>query len=401
MSPRVITYAEAIRIVDEAVAPTETYEPPIELAFGRFLAEDLTAKLDSPRFDNSAVDGYALHESTLTAKRAVVAFEVQAGATPVRPLRAGECARILTGAELPDDTAAVVMQEDCRVEAEELAFDGAVGAGDHIRKRGEDFSNGSTLLRAGSLIGPVQLGIIAASGNYTVHAHRTPRVAVLTSGNEIAPIDSREFGSRLIPNSNAHTLTAALRNLGLDPKARHARDDRAELDRTLTELLDGTDVLITCGGVSVGSYDYLKESFAALGVEQRFWSVAIKPGKPFYFGTVGNRLVFGLPGNPVSALVTYYLLVRPALLKLMGSRSAWRSSISAQFRGRAEKRPGRMEFLRGVLSGGSAQLAGEQGSHQMAALAAANCLIHFPLDASLIKDGQTVEVTRLDWRALE
>ncbi|HWA83207.1 MAG TPA: gephyrin-like molybdotransferase Glp, partial [Fimbriimonadaceae bacterium] len=308
----------------------------------------------------------------------------------------GSAVRIFTGAPIPAGIVAVAMQEDCRETDGSVHFEEVSRLGDHIRPDGSDFAAGQLLLKKGEVMNPASIGLAVSGGHLTVKTHGRPRVTVLTTGNElVSPGD--ELGPGQIYNSNEGALSAALEPLSGVTRTLHVGDDLEQLKFLLPAILQDSDVVLTCGGVSVGEYDFLKEAFAACGVEQRFWQVAIKPGKPVYFGTWGRTLVFGLPGNPVSALVTFILFARPALLKMSGRQSCWPSPGSARFEGESRKKAGRTEFLRGILEGGMVREAGEQGSHQLAALAAANCLIHFPREADRLRTGDEVAVTPLEW----
>ncbi|HVT11279.1 MAG TPA: gephyrin-like molybdotransferase Glp [Fimbriimonadaceae bacterium] len=391
-----ISYEEAIRIVDSLCHPLDAVSRRPSHAGGYALAEDLYAKCASPPFDNSAVDGYGRRLEDLEAGELRLCGEVKAGDDGLLSVPPGHAVRIFTGAPIPSGIAAVGMQEDCREKDGAVRFLETSHRGDHIRPAGSDFAAGQLLLKKGEILNPASIGLAISGGHLTVKTLWRPRVTILTTGNELVP-PGEELGPGQIYNSNEGALSAALEPLSGVTRTLHVGDDLEQLKFLLPAILQDSDVVLTCGGVSVGEYDFLKEAFAACGVEQRFWQVAIKPGKPVYFGTWGRSLVFGLPGNPVSALVTFYLFVRPALLKLSGRIDEWSSPIQARFEGESHKKGGRMEFLRGVLADGQAREAGAQGSHQLAALAAANCLVHFPREAERLRTGDKVEVTPIEW----
>jgi len=392
----VITFEEAIRIVD---GQTQAIGKEIALTAlrGRVLAGDVHAAFDSPPFDNSAVDGYGRRAEDLGKEALPLCGSVQAGDDGRLVVPGGAAVRILTGAPVPPGVAAVSMQEDC-VESDGIVrFREASEPGDNIRAAGSDFRKGDLLLRQGTRLNSAGCGLLASAGVTAVEVTTRPRITILTTGNELVEPE-KALAAGQIYNSNAVALQEFLRSLSARVHLRHCPDDPEAILTEAAISLERDDVLVTCGGVSVGSYDFVKDVFAAAGIVQRFWGVAIKPGKPLYFGTCGHALVFGLPGNPVSALVTSYLFVRPALLKLQGHPDPWGRPRQARFEGSARKKPGRLEFLRGDLSPeGLVREAGEQGSHQLAALAVANCLIHFPAEATKLMDGDLVQVTPLDW----
>ncbi|MFI5386205.1 MAG: gephyrin-like molybdotransferase Glp [Fimbriimonadales bacterium] len=394
-----ITFEDAIQIIDKHATPLPEKRVYIGRAAGRFLAEDLAARYDSPPFDNSAVDGFGRRADDLSAPRLRLVGKLKAGDKGAVQVNKGQTVRIFTGAPVPKDIAAISMQEDCETDGEWVVFKEASELGDHIRRAGGDFLRGDTVLRKGDYLGPAAVGIAISAGLKDVSVTQIPMVSMLTSGTELLGI-SHELMPGKIYDSNFHALTTAVGEL-LDEWTITTASDKPEvLRKKMLDAMQG-EVVITTGGVSVGEHDLIKEEFAHWHVTERFWRVAIKPGKPVYFGTLGKKLVFGLPGNPVSALVTYYLFARPAILKMMGHPDPWPKPVSAKFEGECCKKPGRMEFLRGVLSQNGtesvARVVGEQGSHQMAAMAAANCLIHFPLEVSQLKSGDEVDVTPLIW----
>jgi molybdopterin molybdotransferase len=390
----VITYQEAIRIIDDHAKVIGSWSRPISQSTGHYLGEDLVALCDSPPFDNSAVDGYGRCLPDLSTSQLQLAGEVKAGDAPGLRVSEGQCVRIFTGAPVPAEVAAVTMQEDVERVGDVVRFLEPSRPGDHIRRAGSDFRTGDALVKSGTLMTPPLAGLGISAGHFLIQCLHKPRVGLITTGDEVVPA-----GERLLPgqiyNSNEGALSEALSTLPERTQRLHWPDN--PVDYYFEAFSQDQDVVITCGGVSVGDYDFLKEEFGKAGVEQHFWGVAVKPGKPIYFGTKGRTLVFGLPGNPVSALVTFYLFVRPALLKMSGHPDPWPKPTLARFEGEARKKPERMEFLRGVMSADGAVALSGQNSHQLAALAAANCLIHFPLESSELKSGDIVDVTPLNW----
>lgn len=393
---KLLSFEAAVEIIDHATIPAQTVSISLEEAVGHFLAAPLVAKLDSPRFDNSAVDGYGLPGAAQVGDSYTIIGEAKAGEASNQQLSVGQALRIFTGAPVPLSVQAIVMQEDVTLDGASMSLNANVHLGEGIRKAGEDFRAGEAMAMDGFQVTPPLLGLAAASGNADLTVFQKPRVALMTCGNELRPV-TETLRQGQIPNSNQPALSAALSSLGLNCTLVHVGDDQAGADRAVGEALSNHDVLITTGGVSVGDYDLMKASFANAGVDEKFWRVAIKPGMPTYFGTLGDKLVFGLPGNPVAALVTFYLFARPALLKQIGAPNPWPAPTKAKFEGSAEKKAGRLEFMRGWLKDGSVTSSPSRGSHLSSSLVGADCLILFPADKKELRTGGSVEVISLDW----
>jgi molybdopterin molybdotransferase len=292
---------------------------PLLEANGRFLAEDIVAALDVPGYDNSAMDGFAVNAAELGAGRStfVISQRIAAGATGSK-LEIGTAARIFTGAPLPEGADAVVMQENCRVEDSRLTVLEKVVAGDNVRARGDDIAAGKLLLTGGRRLGPADIGLLAAIGLSTISVRRPLRVALMTTGDElIKPGTALQPGQ--IYNSNFYALSALLQNLGVTViDCGCIEDSLAATKQALLHAVQMSDCIVSSGGVSVGEEDHVKSAVEALG-KLSLWKLAIKPGKPFAYGQVQGKAFFGLPGNPVSAFVTFLLVVRPCLLKSMGA----------------------------------------------------------------------------------
>lgn len=392
-----ISYQEAVSIIDAHAHPLPSEALPADDALGRFLAENVRAAVPSPMFDNSAVDGYGRHAADLAAASLELAGVAPAGAPPDLIVRPGQCVRIMTGAPVPEGVAAVAMQEDCEVEGGAVHFQIASQPGDHIRRIGSDFEVGALLLEEGTRLGPAQCGLLFSGRVQTVAVHGRPRVRIVSTGSELMTINEPPAPGKIY-DSNSFSLRQAVREMGMECESIRSSDRPSELRQSLGEALSEADVVVTSGGVSVGDFDLVRSTFASLGVEERFWRVALKPGMPVSFGVGEGRLVFGLPGNPVSSMVTFQLFVRPALLKLQGHPAPWPTPFFARFEGTARKKPGRMEFLRGRYEhDGTVRPLDRQLSHQLSGLAGANCLIRFPIDAMELNPGDPVEVTELKW----
>jgi molybdopterin molybdotransferase len=391
----------------------------LEQAAGRTLALPLMARNDSPPFDSSAVDGFGVYPADVATAAADAAVRLQlvatirAGDSTHLRLRRGAAVKLLTGACVPPSVGGVVMKEYCREEGRAVIVSRAVEPGENIRRRGGEFRKGQAVLPAGVRITPPVVGLLATFGYANVSVHAKPVVTIAVTGDEL--LSAREsLRSGKIRDANSHALHAAVRALGVDGcRTMRLKDRPALLRRRLADALRRSDVLLTVGGMSVGDYDYVRPVLGALGVREVFWRMAIKPGKPTYFGVCdrprrvrggrgGPCLVFGLPGNPVAALVCFHQLVKPALLKMTGLASGMRPTLRATLVGARRKEAGRLEWVRGVMSSRNdeviVQATAGQDSHMLGGLARANCLIQFLPGASYLADGEVVTVEPLLWR---
>ncbi len=323
MLDKLITIDEArARVLAEA-KPLPAEKLSLTEVLGRALAETIVAPHAVPPFDNSGMDGYAVRTIDLLGAsgehpvRLRVVETIPAGHMPAREVRAGEAARIMTGAPIPAGADAVVQVEHTEeTDGEVLVFE-SVRPGKNVRRAGDDVRAGERVLAAGTVLGPAEIGVLASLGFPQVRVHKRPRVAVISTGSELVEVD-QPLRPGQIRNSNSYTLRALCQQLGIEATVFGIVPDDYEATRTAIAAGLEYDVLLTSGGVSVGRYDFVKEVEEALGVERRLWGVAMKPGKPLAFGVRGDTLVFGLPGNPVSAMVSFELFVKPALLRLMG-----------------------------------------------------------------------------------
>jgi molybdopterin molybdotransferase len=318
--PELISIAEAQRRVLERVRPLEAERVPIERAAGRVLAEAAVAAVDLPPFPSSAMDGFALRSADTTGAPVTlpVAGRIAAGAPAARPLAAGEVMAIATGGAVPEGADAVVPLEHVEEGPDGLAVHDPVAAGANVRERGGDVRAGDAVLAAGAVLGPGQVGALGAAGVAEVRCTKRPRVGILVTGSEL-----RQPGEALAPGqiyeSNGLLLATALQLAGAVPaQLGVVADDEEEHRRTMERALLGFDMLVTTGGASVGPHDLVRKVQAGLRVEEVFWGVAMKPGKPVAFGVRRDHLVFNLPGNPVSVLATFEVLVRPAVNALLG-----------------------------------------------------------------------------------
>ena len=393
--PDLISIAAARERVLAAVRPLPAEPVALDSALDRVLAEDVSSAEDLPPFDSSAMDGFAVIAGP-AAELAVVA-ESRAGHPAERALAAGEAIRISTGAVIPDGADAVVPVERVEADGGRVRVP-ATRPGAHVRGTGEDVRAGDLVLRAGRPIGPAELGVLASLGRAEVRCARAPVVALLATGDELV-----EPGLPLAPgqirNSNSRALAAqALRAGAAAVTRRAAADDRAAVEAALAELLESADVVCVSGGVSVGEHDHVKRALAALGVEQRFWGIRLKPGKPTWFGERDRKLVFGLPGNPVSSMVTFQLFARPALRALQGADPD-APRASALLDAPVSMDPERDQALRCALTaaedGWHAAPARAQGSHVLTSMLGADALALVPAGDGELPAGTRVHIELL------
>jgi molybdopterin molybdotransferase len=404
----------AMRPVDEHAAavaalftpmPAETVA--LDGALGRVLAEDLASPVALPPFANSAMDGYAVRSADLGEVPVAfpVAADIPAGRTDGPPLAAGTAHRIMTGAPLPAGADAVVPVEWTDAGTERVRVDRAVAAGQNVRGAGEDVTAGTVVLPAGTLLGPAQVGLAAAVGAGTLPVRRRPRVLVLSTGSElVAPGEPLEHGQ--IHESNGPMLAAAVTDAGGTAELlRFVPDDVAAFTATLDDALgahpdDPVDLVLTSGGVSAGAYEVVKDAFTDRGIA--FTKVAMQPGMPQglgrYAGPLGDVAVVTLPGNPVSALVSFEVFVRPALRAAAGHPQPARPRVRARLAEALDSPAGRRQFRRGRIDAvaGTVAAVGGAGSHLLAALARADCLLVVDEDTTHVDAGETVEVWLLD-----
>lgn len=397
-----LSVAEAGARVLAAVRPLDGELVSLDRARGRVLGRAITAGRDLPPWDNSAMDGFAVRAADVPGVLPV-AGTVAAGHAPGATLAPGTAVRIMTGAPLPAGADAVVIRED----AEELEGGARVRLaparpGENVRRRGEDIAIGELALAAGTCLGAGEIGFLAALGCGLVHVARRPRVAILSTGDELVSVDVPPRPGQIV-NSNLYALSAQVRDAGGVPvSAGIAPDHPDDLLPRIREAL-AADVLITSGGVSVGDFDFVKDALAAAGVRMDFWKVAMKPGKPLAFGvTVAGGLVFGLPGNPVSSMLGFELFVRPALLAMQGATELHRPRVPVTITSDYAKQPGRAHFLRATLRRqGEALLAdlhARQGSAMRSSMVGAHALVEVPAERGDVAAGTRLEALLLSAR---
>lgn len=410
---RNLSVADAQQAILNAVFPLAAETIAVVDAQGRVLAEDVLSGRTLPPADCSAMDGYAVKSAETAAASDTnptglsVAFEVAAGGTADCPLQPGQAARIFTGAPIPPGADAVVMQEHVQAQGNTIAIATPVASGNHIRLAGEELSVGDKVLEAGATIRPAVMGLLASLGRSVISVVRRPRVAILSSGDELVEPDGDIAGGRIV-SSNSYTLSAMCREIGAEPMYLGIARDKPEYLEAHMRAGLAADCIVTSAGVSVGDHDHVKGVLAKLGCEINFWGVQMKPGHPMVFGRfptgaatdMGGAFVFGLPGNPVSAAVTFEQFVRPALLKMSGVRNCFRPTVAARLRTPLKKRPGRLTFVRVQLEYEDGELwassTGNQSSGVFRSMSEAQGLLVFPGPDSELLEGHDVTVQVVD-----
>ncbi|MAT66155.1 MAG: molybdopterin molybdenumtransferase MoeA [Gammaproteobacteria bacterium] len=397
---KLLPVAEARSRILNAVAPIEGDEVlPLRSALGRVLAEPVRAGIDVPAFANSAMDGYAVRGTDLAAD-AACEFELIGQAMAGSPfdgiVGAGQAVRIMTGAVLPEGADTVIMQEQVEAVGNRVRIGPGQQAGANVRHAGEDIRTGEVVLEAGVRLLPPQLGVIASLGQAEVRVRRRLRVAFFSTGDELVGL-GRPLGPGQIYDSNRYTLHAMLTRLGVEViDLGVVPDSRDAVRMAFADAAAQADAVITSGGVSVGEADYVKETLEAMG-EIDFWRIAMKPGKPLAIGRLGGARFFGLPGNPVSVMATFYQFTQPALEKMMGTNPAPPPLLQARVAVPLKKSPGRLEFQRGFMEATAngelhVRPTGGQGSHLMTSMSRANCFIILPAESGGAEAGAMVQI---------
>ena len=392
--PDALRVDKAREAILACLSPIGDVEPvPIQKALGRVLAEDIVPRINVPAHDNSAMDGYAVRFSDLERPLKEIGTAL-AGKPFHGKLGAGECVRIMTGAVMPQGADTVVIQEIVNKEGERITVPPGQKKAQNVRYAGEDLKIGVAVLTPGVLLKPADIGLIASLGIGEVRVKRRLRVAFFATGDELASIGT-PLKEGEIYDSNRYTVHGMLARLGVEAiDMGVVRDDPAALEAAFKKA-SAADVVITTGGVSVGEADFIKQMMAKLG-EVLFWKIAMRPGRPMAFGKIGNAFLFGLPGNPVAVMVTFYQFVRDALLLLAGRSDAPFPLLQAVSAENMRKVPGRTEYQRGVLfkdrNEWKVRTTGQQGSGVLRSMSEANCFIVLEHERGSIKAGETVSV---------
>jgi len=410
-----LTPTEAARMILEHIAPLPAARRPLRETLDRVLAEDVKSPIDLPAWDNSAMDGYAARavdvESAAPEQTVALAVieAVAAGQFPTRSIGPGQVTRIFTGAPLPAGADTVVRQEDTEpAESGRIRVVTGRDARKNVRYRGEDIRKGDVVLGAGTPLGPAQLGVLASIAHATPLVHDAPRVAFMGSGDEIVDLDRADdiLSGKKVATSNSYTLQALIKqNGGIPVDLGLARDTKESLRDHLAAARQGSDLLVTTAGVSVGEHDFVREVLTELGGEIKLWRIAMRPGAPVGFGLLGETPWIGLPGNPVSVMVTFELFVRPVIRRMLGHRLPFRRTVPVCVGEPIKLGPKLRHFLRAVVvpegsvgGGGklTARLTGPQGSGILTSMARANALLIVPEDRPSVAAGETLPALLLD-----
>ena len=392
--PNALRVDKAREAIKSCMAPVSATEKiAIRSALGRVLAQDIVPSINVPAHDNSAMDGYALCLSQEKIYKQI--GTALAGRPFAGKVGAGECVRIMTGAVMPEGTDTVVIQEIVKAQNDEVRVPDGQKAGQNVRYAGEDLKIGVPVLAPGKLLRPAELGLIASLGISSIEVKKRVRVAFFSTGDELASIGTA-LKEGEVYDSNRYTLHGMLSRLGVEITDLGVVRDSPDLLKKAFEEASGADAIVTTGGVSVGEADFTRQLMAELG-EVLFWKIAMRPGRPMAFGRIGDAFLFGLPGNPVAVMVTFYQFVRDALLHLSGRTDDYAipllSAISSE---NMRKVPGRTEFQRGILYRDKNQWAvrttGQQGSGVLRSMSEANCFIVLEHDRGAVKAGEPVSV---------
>jgi molybdopterin molybdotransferase len=400
-----ISVEKALKTILANFRPLSLEKVNILEARARVIGEDIFTTRNIPSADNSAMDGYAVrHIDTKGATkvnplRLKVIEEIPAGKIPKKRLKKGEAARIMTGAVIPDGADSVLRQEDTQKIGKLVEIYAAVKKNQDIRFAGEDVKKGELVISRGSIIGPAQIGMLASLGRTFVNVHRRPHVAIMATGNELVDIKSEPPPGKIV-NSNSYALAAQVLECGGIPLVMSiTKDKKSYLQKKFKAALQA-DLIISSGGVSVGDYDLVKDVMAEMGNTMRFWQVAMKPGKPLAFGAIKDVPLFGLPGNPVSTMVSFEQFVRPCLLKMQGHKNIFRRTTKAFSTQEIQKRAGVKHFIRAIVKKKKDQYivstTGNQGSGILKSMVVANALIVLEENKTQVKKGDIVTVQLLD-----
>ena len=400
-----IALEEALHRILDAIQPIGLEKIHILDALGRVIGGDIVAPRDLPPKDNSAMDGYALCWSdTRGATRENPAIlevieDIPAGSIPRKAVGERQAARIMTGAPIPDGADAVMRMEDTEKDGRKVRIFAEALKGQDIRRAGEDVTRGEKVITRGDIIRPAEIGMLAALGRSFIPVYQRPLVAVLATGDELVDVDETPSPWQIV-SSNSYAIAAQILECGAIPlQIGIAKDTREDLTAKLASAMRA-DLIISSGGVSVGDYDLVKDIMKEVGNRMQFWQVAMRPGKPLAFGALNDVPLFGLPGNPVSSMVSFEQFVRPSLLKMMGHRNLFRRTIAAELREEVRKKKGVRHFIRARVTFEAgryfAVTTGEQGSGILKSMVQANGLIVLPEDVTSVRVGETVMVQLID-----
>jgi molybdopterin molybdotransferase len=396
---------EAQEIVLSYAQETGGEEVPLASALGRVVKKDFYAPFDLPSFSRSAMDGFAVKVADLTGAspdqpvKLKLVDEVPAGYVSSKTITSGKTIKIMTGALIPQGAEAVIMVEDTKTEKDGILMFKSVRKNENISPAGEDVKKGELVLRKGSFIRPAELAILASFNCPKIEVAKKPVVSIISTGDELVPV-GKELKEGQIRESNSFSLAGAVKLSGGEPKIIGiVKDNKKDLLEKINQGKEA-DIMLLSGGVSVGDYDIVKDVLVEDGIREIFWKVKIKPGKPIFFGVLNQTLIFGLPGYPLSSLITFEFLVRPAILKMLGRTQLHRRKIKAKLTEEIKRKPGRLEYQRASLTYQEGKYyvtpTSLQLSSALSSLVQADCLIELTPEVSAIKKGEPVEVILID-----
>jgi molybdopterin molybdotransferase len=400
-----ISVEDALNQILEVIVPLGREKVSILDSIGRVIGEDIYANRNIPPKDNSAMDGYAVRwedtRGTSISRPVIlkVIEDIPAGTIPRKNIASGESSRIMTGAPIPDGANAIVRVEDTEKDGQRVKVFVKAKEGQDIRHAGEDVTEGELVISQGDVIRPAEIGMLAALGRSFVSVYQRPLIAVVATGDELVDIDENPTSWQII-SSNSYSIAAQIIDCGaISLQIGIAKDNRDDLVSKFTAALRA-DIIVSSGGVSVGDYDLVKDVMNEVGNEMKFWQVAMRPGKPLAFGSMGGIPVFGLPGNPVSSMVSFEQFVRPSILKMMGHKNLFRRIVKATLKDDITKKKGTRHFIRALVNYENGRYftttTGEQGSGILKSMVMANGLIILPEYATSVKRGEEVSIQLID-----
>ncbi|MFA4916269.1 MAG: gephyrin-like molybdotransferase Glp [Syntrophales bacterium] len=400
-----ITVEDALNYILGTISPLGLEKVNILDALGRVVGENVYAGRNIPPKDNSAMDGYALQwEDTIGATRETpvtvdVIEDIPAGHIPLKSVERGTASRIMTGAPVPGGADAVLRMEDTEKDGQRVKIYAEIKQGEDIRYAGEDVQEGELVITRGKIIRPAEIGMLSSLGRSFIYVYQRPLIAILSTGDELVDIDETPSPWKIVA-SNSYSLTAQVLDAGGIPLLLGiAKDTREDLIAKFRAAMRA-DIIVSSGGVSVGDYDLVKDIMREVGNTMEFWRVAMRPGRPLAFGNIEGIPVFGLPGNPVSSMISFEQFIRPSILKMMGHKNLFRNTVNACLQDDIRKGKGVKNFIRGRIeySGGkyTVSTTGEQGSGILKSMVGANGLIILPEDVTLARKGEEVTVQLLD-----
>ena len=405
LEPELLPVAVALeRMQQEVKTVSESKRVPLRDSLDHVLAEDITSPIQVPAYTNSAMDGYAINSADLPPGDGEVALKVLGTAWAGKPmdtiLKKGEAVRIMTGGMMPEGSDTVVIQEHVQLDDDHILIDNTTSAGRNVRYAGEDVNIGDVVLHAGTLINPAELGMIASLGIDTVEVKRRLKVAFFSTGDELRALEThagKPLGPGEIYDSNRHTLFALLSRLGVELIDFGVVQDTQEATmNAIVKSAEAADLVITSGGVSAGQADFVSKSIAELG-DLTFWKLAMRPGRPLACGVVNNCRFFGLPGNPVAVMVTFYEFVQPTIRAMMGCKTAEPQLFRVKAKESIRKVPGRIEYQRGIVEldddgEQTVRTTGKQGAGRLSSMCLANCLIVLPAECDGVAPGDLIQI---------